>query len=99
MFTTANIDAGYMAFELTHQCNEYCEYFNLPTNWDAMEDWVATAPPSKAKTAGNVNRKGKALAKRVWVDVDKDVETENGVKDMDLSAASSSRASKLAKRA
>ena len=39
LFTTANIDSGYLSFESTHVCNEYCRYFNLPTDWKNMAYW------------------------------------------------------------
>jgi hypothetical protein len=49
IFTRGNISYTHMTFGEKHPCDEYCAFFELPTNWEAMKsealvnnDW---APP------------------------------------------------------
>ena len=85
IFADGNVITGFRAFESTHECNKFCKFFKLPTdykNWvldlDNIEGSLGCAGgESTAKTGVRAGVQGAS----------EDDSNIDGIKDMSISKA------------
>ena len=43
LFASGNMASSFLSFERTHECNKFCEFFEIPSDYNTWPDMIEMA--------------------------------------------------------